>query len=66
MSIKSDLAKIVGKDYVTDSMEERKAYSTDYSLFLQDCLMWLFGLKHRSRSGKSWLGVTTRTSLSFP
>jgi hypothetical protein len=32
MSIKSDLAKIVGKDYATDSLEERRAYSTDYSL----------------------------------
>ena len=43
MSIKSDLAKIVGKDYVTDSMEERKAYSTDYSLLppgLPDVVVW--------------------------
>jgi hypothetical protein len=32
MSIKSDLAKIVGKDYVTDSIEERIVYSTDHSL----------------------------------
>ncbi|NMC95150.1 MAG: FAD-binding oxidoreductase [Syntrophorhabdus sp.] len=43
MSIKSDLAKIVGKDYATDSMEERKAYSTDYSLLppgLPDVVVW--------------------------
>lgn len=43
MSIKSNLAKIVGKDYVTDSMEERKAYSTDYSLLppgLPDAVVW--------------------------
>jgi len=43
MSIKGDLAKIVGKDFVTDSMEERKAYSTDYSLLppgLPDVVVW--------------------------
>lgn len=43
MGIKTDLAKIVGKDNVTDNMEERRAYSTDYSLLppgLPDVVVW--------------------------
>ncbi len=43
MQIKSELAKIVGKDYVTESLKEREKYSRDYSLLppgLADAVVW--------------------------
>jgi FAD/FMN-containing dehydrogenase len=43
MQIKNELAKIVGKDYVSDSMKDREKYSRDYSLLppgLPDAVVW--------------------------
>lgn len=43
MQIKSELAKIVGKEYVSDSMKEREKYSRDYSLLppgIPDAVVW--------------------------
>jgi hypothetical protein len=43
MVIKSELAKIVGKDYVKDSIEEREKYSCDLSLLppgMPDAVVW--------------------------
>ncbi|HEY3277892.1 MAG TPA: FAD-binding oxidoreductase [Syntrophorhabdaceae bacterium] len=43
MQIKNELAKIVGNDYVSDSMKDREKYSRDYSLLppgLPDAVVW--------------------------
>jgi FAD/FMN-containing dehydrogenase len=43
MQIKSELAKIVGKEYVSDTMKEREKYSWDYSLLppgIPDAVVW--------------------------
>ncbi|OPY79294.1 MAG: putative FAD-linked oxidoreductase [Syntrophorhabdus sp. PtaU1.Bin058] len=43
MGIKSDLAKIVGKDYVSDKKEDLAGYSRDYSLLapsMPDAVVW--------------------------
>ena len=51
MQIKNELAKIVGKDYVKDSMGEREKYSRDLSLLppgMPDAVVWP-GSRRRSR-----------------
>ena len=43
MQIKNELAKIVGKDYVSESMKDREKYSRDYSLLppgIPDAVVW--------------------------
>ncbi len=43
MQIKSELAKIVGKDYASESIKDREKYSRDYSLLppgLPDAVVW--------------------------
>ncbi|MCX5810050.1 MAG: FAD-binding oxidoreductase [Proteobacteria bacterium] len=43
MLIKNELAKIVGKDYASDSMKDREKYSQDYSLLppgIPDAVVW--------------------------
>jgi FAD/FMN-containing dehydrogenase len=43
MQIKNELAKIVGKDYVSESIKDREKYSRDFSLLppgLPDAVVW--------------------------
>ena len=43
MQIKNELAKVVGKDYVSESIKDREKYSQDYSLLppgLPDAVVW--------------------------
>ena len=53
MQIKNELAKIVGKDHVSDAREECAKYSKDYSLLpsgMPDVVVWPAKL---TGSGKS-------------